>query len=256
MHQPEEILREIRRITEEILGGSLVGIYVHGSLAFGCFTWEKSDIDYLVVIRAPMTQAQKVEYIRRIFKLNQKAPPKGIEMSVVLAEHCRNFVHPTPYELHFSCGHLDSIREDPEGYCARMQGVDPDLAAHFTVTRAVGHVLCGAPVGEVFAPVPPRDYLDSIRYDVENAAEDIFENPVYMTLNLCRVLAYMRENAVLSKVQGGEWGLRCLPDKYHGILAGALRAYAADGKFCAEEHREVLTDFAQYMLRRIFGGGQ
>ena len=34
---------------EEILGKNLVGIYAHGSLAFGCFSWERSDIDFLVV---------------------------------------------------------------------------------------------------------------------------------------------------------------------------------------------------------------
>ncbi|WP_161567304.1 hypothetical protein [Acidilutibacter cellobiosedens] len=35
---------------QTILGDNLVGIYVHGSIAFGCFHEEKSDIDFIAVI--------------------------------------------------------------------------------------------------------------------------------------------------------------------------------------------------------------
>ena len=89
-----------------------------------------------------------------------------------------------------------------------VHGLDRDLAAHFTVTRAVGVPLWGAPAADVFAPVPAADYLDSIWYDVEGAEDDILENPVYVILNLCRVLAYLRDGAVLSKAQAGNGASR------------------------------------------------
>ena len=47
----QEILRKIATAYTKILQDNLAGIYVHGSIAFGCFHWSKSDIDFLVVDR-------------------------------------------------------------------------------------------------------------------------------------------------------------------------------------------------------------
>lgn len=41
MHDPWQTLRQVLEAYREILGGALCGFYVHGSLAFGCFSWEK-----------------------------------------------------------------------------------------------------------------------------------------------------------------------------------------------------------------------
>ncbi|MBR4888783.1 MAG: DUF4111 domain-containing protein [Clostridia bacterium] len=252
MNDPQIILKEIKRFSEEILGSNLVGLYVHGSLAFGCFTWQNSDIDYLAVVERPLTQEEKTAYIAAVLELNKKAPPKGIEMSVVLAEHCRNFVHPTPYELHFSNAHLQRAEENTTAYCEAMHGLDPDLAAHFTVTRAVGKAFFGPEPAEMFAPVPRETYLDSIRLDIENAAEDIFENPVYMILNLCRVWAVLRDDAVLSKEQGGRWALPLLEPQLQPIVQAALNAYTGKAAFPMETLQNELPVFARKMLERIF----
>lgn len=253
MNTPQAILEEIRSMSESILGDNLTGIYVHGSCAFGCFNPHKSDIDYLAVVKRPLTLDEKKRYISALLALNEKAPPKGIEMSIVLERDCRQFVHPTHYELHFSNAHLEAIARDLTAYCTEMQGDDRDLAAHFTVTRAVGFALCGRTIEEVFAPVPREAYLDSIRYDVENAERDIFEHPIYVILNLCRVLAYIEEGAVLSKAQGGQWGLAHLPMRYHGLIEEALDCYADDRSYPTEVHRDLLGAFATEMLKVGFG---
>ena len=249
MHH-EAILQQIRTRYEAILGETLVGIYVHGSIAFGCFDPRVSDIDFLVVLDEPPTVAQKKQLLQVLLDLTPHCPPKGLEMSVVLAQHCRPFVYPTPYEFHFSNAHLERARRDPEEYCTNFHGTDKDLAAHFTVTRAVGQTLCGKPIDEVFGEVPRECYLDSIRYDVENAAADIAENPVYVILNLCRVIAYLRDGVILSKKSGGEWGLSHLPTRYHAILRAALSAYIS-----GETYQHDLTteqQLAYEMLAKIF----
>ena len=41
----ENLLQQIVLTAQKAFGENLVGIYVHGSLAFGCFRWEQSDID-------------------------------------------------------------------------------------------------------------------------------------------------------------------------------------------------------------------
>lgn len=233
-----------------ILGANLLGIYVHGSIGFGCYNPAKSDIDFLVVTETAPDLLQKQQMIRLLLQLAPHAPEKGMEMSVVLRRDCRNFVHPTPYQLHYSAAHHARYEQDLAGYCRQMQGTDADLAAHFTVTRAVGIALVGPEPRQMFAPVPAEAYLESIRWDVENAAQDVRENPVYVLLNLCRVLAYLREGAVLSKAQGGLWGLQRLPQPYHGILRAALDAYSSDGAYRPDDETE--QRFVRMMLSEIF----
>ena len=241
------LLKRICDAYRAILGDKLTGVYLHGSLAFGCFTWATGDIDFLVVAESPLTQAEKETLVRVLLDMSADAPPKGFEMSVVLRRDCDPVVHPVPFELHFSNAHKARAEADLSAYCRDMHGVDPDLAAHFTVTRAVGQAVYGPPVTEVFGAVPRSAYVDSILFDVENAEADIAGNPVYITLNLCRVLAYVQDSLVLSKEQGGYWGLAHLPAAYHPLLRDALAAYggaafpAADG----------LQAFASDMLRRI-----
>lgn len=246
----DKLLSGVRDACVNALGDVLTGVYVHGSIAFGCFTWEKSDVDFLIVVNRAVSLEEKVSLMQALIELDEDAPPKGFEMSVVQLSVCREFTHPAPYELHYSNAYYDSCRKDVRAHCERLHGFDPDLAAHFTVVRAVGFALCGKPVEEVFAPVPREDYIDSLMYDIASAKTDIEENAVYVILNLCRILAYLSEGCVLSKRQGGEWGLIHLPDANHALLQAALDAYA-DRIDAARLSVYPLSGFAEDMLRRI-----
>lgn len=245
-----EILNQISCAYQKILGPNLAGIYVHGSAAFGCFNWNKSDIDFIVVTKTPPAQEQKCELIQVLLNLKKDCPPKGLEMSLVLEEHCRHFSYPARFELHFSNFHMDRCKKDLKGYCASMNGTDKDLAAHFTVVREAGIVLWGKDIPSVFGPVPKNDYLDSIKCDIENAREGIAEEPVYIILNLCRVLAFLQEGSVLSKEQGGLWAKDSLPSVYTPLIEEALGSYRTGKTFSADSL--PLREFSDYMLELIF----
>ena len=244
-----DLLNAAARAAQRAFADSLVGVYAHGSIAFRCFRWETSDIDFLVVVRETPTLAQKEAYIRALLKLDKKAPKKGLEMSVVLLNVCQNFVYPTPYALHFSNLHKARCAADIKAFCETMHGMDADLAAHFAVARAAGFAVCGAPIDAVFGPVPREDYLDSILRDAKDAATGIRENPTYYTLNLCRVLAFILDGAVLSKAQGGAWGAKRLPEQYRPLIQGALNAYVAGAPFSPAD--DEAGEFAAYMMGRM-----
>lgn len=221
-----------------------MGIYVHGSIAFGCFDWNKSDIDFIAVIGEPICVQTKSQLLQVLTELSTKATPKGLEMSLVLRKHCENFVHPTPYELHFSNSYTQDLIDE---------GVktDWDLAAHFTVIKNVGIVLTGKRIDDVFGEVPRGAYLDSICKDIENAAKDVLDNPVYIILNLCRVYAYVKDGSVLSKEQGGKWGLKNLPKEYHGLITSMLNNYTYGKPIIKNPIMEI--SFCEHMLDLIFG---
>ena len=245
----EALIRGYAERTGSILRGSLTGVYLHGSSVMGCFNPQKSDIDLITVVERPLSDPVKRELMEMTVACSAIGPAKGIEMSVVLREVCSPFVYPTPFELHFSEGHLERYRSDPEAYIRSMKGTDKDLAAHFTIINRRGKRICGAPIEEVFAEVPDRDYMDSILYDVENAAEEITKYPMYLTLNLARVLAYAEDKLVLSKKEGGEWAAERLPAEYRPLIGEALREYGESEE--AVYDNALAVRFAGYVLDRI-----
>jgi streptomycin 3"-adenylyltransferase len=245
---PEKLLNEIVAGYREILGGLLIGFYVHGSIAFGCYNTKFSDIDFLVVVRETPMLEMKKSMISLLLKLDCDAPAKGFEMSVVLESFCREFVYPTPFELHYSNFHRERALADLSSYCAVMNGADRDLAAHFTVIKAVGIRLWGCDISNLFGEVKKEYYLDSIRGDISGAVEEITENTVYIILNLCRVLAYTRDGLICSKRDGGEWGIRKLP-RYAKLISTALDCYRGSGMI--EADADWLREFARFMLGEI-----
>ena len=242
----------------KILGDGLTGVYLHGSAAMGCYEPAKSDVDLIAVTETAPDDKQKRAFLDMTAALHKtaaggRAGHGGIEMSVVRRAVCRPFVYPTPFETHFSAMHADAYERDPDGYVQRMKGTDRDLAAHFTVILKRGRCLCGLPIKEVFGEVPAEAYLDSIRNDVAGAKEEIAENPAYFTLNLVRVLAYQTEGTVLSKREGGEWGLTRLPERFRPLIRAALADYG--GKEGIRYEPELLREYAAYMLGLIFHEG-
>lgn len=243
------LLNEIRRTHMEILGENLVGLYLHGSIAFGCFNPQKSDVDYIAAVRKPLAPDTRLRLLEAVYRLNWEAPAKGLEMSAVLLQYCRDFVYPTPFELHFSNAHRSAYARDPGGFAEAMRGTDSDLAAHFTVLRHKGIALCGPPVPSVFGAVPWENYLDSICADIADAETAVQNDPVYVLLNLCRVLAAVREKRVLSKAEGGAWGLAHLDMRFAPLLHEALECYRTGGAFGPD--KEFAADFCRYALDRI-----
>ncbi len=235
--------------SKEILRDNLVGVYLHGSAVMGCFNPEKSDIDLIIVVKDSMSDADKRAYMDMVVDLNADAPAKGIEMSIVKKDVCSPFVYPTPFELHFSVAHLNWYLTDPDNYILKMNGADKDLAAHFTIILNRGKCLYGAPIKDIFGPVPKADYLDSIYEDITAATEDITDDTMYLTLNLARVLAYKKEGLILSKKEGGEWALRYLPEEYHSLILDALKEYEKAESISYDI--ELATRYAEYMLTEI-----
>jgi predicted nucleotidyltransferase len=231
---------------KNILDKNLVGIYLHGSLAMGCYT-TSSDIDFIALVKESIDIVTKKAIIGSIITL-KNLPEKGIEMSIALEKHAKEFIYPTPFELHYSDSHKDRYISDSNYICGGS--MDKDLAAHFTIIKHKGICLCGKRIEEAFSDVPRKYYIDSIISDIAHAKEDIIENTVYITLNLCRVLYYIKENVICSKLDAGIWAKKIVPQRYGQIVEDAMEVYINKlGQM--EYNKELLVKYADYMLEEI-----
>ncbi len=226
---------------QQALGSGLVGVYLHGSLAMGCYYRPKSDLDLLVVVGERLDPTVRRELALMTADLSGARPTLGnLELSVLWQGHTRHFAHPSPYELHYSAAWRERIRRGEVDYAT--DGRDPDLAAHCSVVRVRGVALVGPPIAEIFGPVPWDDYLDAVLDDYRWIVEDdhILETPVYGVLNCCRALALLTEGegTVRSKEEGGLWGLTHLPVEHRPLIEQALRCYRSPDRI-DEAHRRT-----------------
>lgn len=169
-------------------------------------------------------------------------------MSIILEKYAKQFVYPTPFELHYSDSHKDKYLFNEDYICGN--DVDPDLAAHMTIIKHRGVCLYGRGIDDVFSDVPRGYYIDSILRDIKNAEDDILDNPVYIILNLCRVLYFIKENVISSKLEGGIWGKNILSEKYKSLIEDALNVYIKKSDEMTYE-KDIYIKFSCYMLNEI-----
>jgi len=239
----KELINSILKNFVDILSNNLLGFYLHGSLAMGCFNPLISDIDFLAIVKQKLIVKQKKAIIDYLLGLHGKSPVKAVEMSVILEGSVRNFVYPTPFELHYSEGWYERYRNEEVDYS--IQRFDEDLAAHFVITKNRGICLFGEPIDELFPEIPEEIYIRSILYDAEAIFQAVEKNPVYSILNLCCILAFLKDKTIVSKKEGGEWALEHLPAIYSPVIKSPLTVYSDNG---GEEqvNKNELNKFMKY----------
>lgn len=245
------LLKEFVTSFSHYLSDDLLGIYLHGSLAMGSYNPASSDIDLLVVVTQKLTPEQLTDIGTLMMKLSQKITSHGFEMSIVTKDALTHFQYPTPYELHFSDSNKDDFSQGKIRFEEKM--TDPDLAAHFVVTKERGICLYGVPISTLFPDVPKSIFLDSIMKDSEWSYKNLLKGsdsgtcrvPVYAVLNFCRILVYMEEGRITSKREGGEWALKNVPHTFNPLIKEALKEYMQSGS-AQYVDCQVLKQFGQY----------
>jgi len=243
-----ELVLSILARYRDIIADNLLGFYLHGSLAMGCFSPSVSDVDFLAIVRRPLGIAQKKAVISFLLSQSESRPVADVEMSIVREECLRDFVYPTPFELHYSIDHYQRYRNGQVDFS--VQACDEDLAAHFVIARRFGVCLHGPPAGEMFPEIPEDAYVRSLVADAEWAGQRAEEAPDYAILNLCRVLAFLREDRITSKKEGAEWGLEHLPREFAPLIKGALGRYRDAGSGTAPDI-DLLKDFVGYVREEV-----
>jgi len=244
----KELIKSILENFLDTLSNNLLGLYLHGSLAMDCFNPLISDVDLLAVVKQKLSVEQKKNIINYLLEIHDDSPVTAVEMSIVLEEELKNFVYPTPFELHYSEEWYERYRKGEVDYS--IQRFDEDLPAHFIITKNRGICLFGKLIDEVFPEIPEEIYIRSILYDAEAIFRATEKNPTYTILNLCRILAFLTDKIIVSKKEGGEWALEHFPILFTTIIKQALNVYSGEK---AEEQidRNELNSFIIYVTKKL-----
>ncbi|RLQ94576.1 nucleotidyltransferase domain-containing protein [Falsibacillus albus] len=246
------IIFNLKNEIMKILNEDIIGFYIHGSLAMGGFNPKKSDIDVLVVT----PKSIKVDAKRKLAKLllMYSNSPFPIEISFINKDQLKNWLHPCPFDFHYSevwrGRYENDLLKGTDNFLNDSINTDPDLAAHVTITKNRGICVEGKPIDQVFPLIPCGDYTASIIGDFQECIENIEEDPTYCTLNLIRVFWYLKEGVISSKQEAGEWGLLTLPKEMGDTIKKVIDCYGTEKDANGFEKDELLV-IKDYIAKNV-----
>jgi streptomycin 3"-adenylyltransferase len=235
-----------------IFGGGLVGVYLHGSAALGCYG-PHSDIDVLVALDRPSSPAEQEQLAALCLAVSEATWDAAthclLELDGIVAPDLRPWRYPPPLDFHYSESYRDAFeRGEPRPW---RVDVSADLAASIRVLHAAGVVLDGAQIADVFPPVPTPDYRDAIARDLPWCLEHKEGKRLYAVLSLPRIWAGLTADDVYSKTAAADWALPRLPPELRPVLEHALSVYRGRADDCWAGL--PVDDYIAYVVARITG---
>jgi streptomycin 3"-adenylyltransferase len=234
------------------VGDDLVGIYLHGSLAMGCFNPARADIDLIVLTEHPMSLSTKWRVAQVLLRLS--GAPSPIEITFLHRADVDPWTHPTPFDLRYGESQREQYEHDLRsgGWkdWNRRALRDGGLAAQVKLARSRGVCLWGEAIEDALPDVPRADYLESVLADLAWARDRAGVTLDHRVLNLARAWGYLETNAVMSKEEGGVWALGALPGRHAPPVEAALRLYRGDAAAAVVDDQSIL-ETVEFVERRI-----
>ncbi len=238
------LLAEFLASVQATLGGDFTGLYLHGSLAYGDFNLQTSDIDFLVVTGGHLSK----------------------EAFTALKDmHTRLFASGWAWSQRLEGAYIpknDLRRHDPAHIPIPWLGVD----GHFTletlgsdwiiqrwILREKGIIVAGPPLKPMIDPVSADDLREAVRGSLREwwsppfPSPERFENSecqVYAILTMYRSLYVLEHNRIASKPEAARWAQAALGDPWGRLIEEAAE-WREGKKF---DRLEETMEFIYYTL--------
>jgi predicted nucleotidyltransferase len=236
----------------DVLGGDLVGAYLHGSAVLGGLRPD-SDIDVLVVSTRRTTADEKRRLIGFVLGLSgdraSSVPGRPIELDIVVASEIRPWRYPPTFDFHYSELWRDRFESgDVEPW---SEPTNPDLASAITMVLVGDTSLIGPPAADVFDRVPRADYVDAVRRDTANVDDYLPWDTRNVVLTLPRIWSAIATDRIDSKESAAIWALPMLPAEHRIVLERALAAYRGELADTWDDLRPETRAYVDHVVREI-----
>ena len=219
------------------LGDKLHAVYLYGAIAFPEAD-ASGDVDYHVIIREPLTGAEKTGIEELHAMLARDYAPAGADMDGY-------------YLL------LDDARGTTPPAHQLLPGViDQSWALHCAHIRAGRYIrLHGPDPAEIYPAVSWPELEAALWHEHDFIARHLTEYPDYCILNLCRLIySFQARDVVVSKRFSAGWARAAFP-QWSGLIDGARASYDLGHR--AEDQAALagqVASFYDFAVGQIQGG--
>ena len=251
----KEQISKLKDIWLNCLGESIIGIYIHGSIALDCFMDDVSDIDLLILCDRRIHREERILISKDIINIDVK--PSHLEMSAIWINDLNPWKYPTPCQFHYSDTWTEHYKKLLRGdikdsFIVDEDFCDSDIACHVHLTNQNGICIYGRPIEEVFPVVPEDDFWNSISNDINEYEFEAY-HPRYFASNILilgRILSYKKEKRILSKYDGGIWVRGYVPERFRYIIDNAIKEWYL-GEKGIKYIEEDLQELKKFLISEI-----
>ncbi|MBZ0293278.1 MAG: DUF4111 domain-containing protein [Anaerolineae bacterium] len=198
-------MQTLSREITDILADNLVGLYLFGSLTYGDFDPQSSDIDLVAILNQPASQPQLalLEQMHRQVEMKYPTWAERIECSYTPREMLKNILPP-----------LEPRPYVGEGTFYPEAEYGNEWIINLYLMREHGLALIGPAFQELVDPIPIIEVEKACIRDLFREWEPKMADPAwlanshyqsYVVLNLCRILYTVLAHATGSKKVSARW---------------------------------------------------
>jgi predicted nucleotidyltransferase len=216
------VLQLLHAQVQSVLGDSMAGMIVHGSLAAGDFDPQRSDVDVLVITAAELPP----EMLPALAAMHARLTASGAHWATKLEV---SYIPLAALRRHDPAhAHHPALRVDGS-FGVDGHGSEWIIQRH--IIREKGIVIAGPPPDTLIDPVLPDDLRRAVvvllqewwapqlqdQHRLRNC-----EYQAYAILTMCRMLYTLQEGAIVSKPVAARWAQHEHRERWAGLIQQAL----------------------------------
>ncbi|WP_087107114.1 aminoglycoside adenylyltransferase family protein [Halomonas citrativorans] len=237
-------------VVEDVLGDSIIGIYLFGSAVVGGLRHE-SDVDILVAVSRPPGLWQRKSLVARLMDVSgaigNSQTIRPLELTVVTISDVVPWQFPPRAEFVYG----EWLRAQFEAGNVPEPARDPDLAIVLKKVRDNSLSLYGRSAAEVFEPVPMADIQKAIRDSLPSLLNHIEGDERNVILTLSRMWLTAATGNIAPKDVATMWAEQQAPAAHAALLKYAREGYLGRGNDWWEDKYEAMKALVAYMKNNI-----
>lgn len=245
-----EVIDELARDIPNALGENLIALYLTGSLTYGDFDLDSSDIDYLAIMEREISDGERTELTRSHAEIGERHPTwrPRIEGSYVTRSMLSFMTPPPQGRPYFNQGAF----WDPD------PGYGNEWLINLYAIQESGVLLVGSPPDALIPHVNIDDVRTASHRDLFDERIPELDDPdflpnshheAYVTLTLCRILHRHYNDGIASKRVAATW-----VQKHYGEPWQSLVARAASWRHGDElNSRDQVIAFTRFVAQQLEG---
>ncbi|WP_036720522.1 aminoglycoside adenylyltransferase domain-containing protein [Paenibacillus harenae] len=241
----ESLLADI----QDTLGEKLEGLYVYGSLAWGDFDPDISDIDLLAIVSSDVTE-EECEALRNMheqFANRHPAWNDRIEAQYLSVDGLKTFREKR-----------SRIAVISPGEPLNMKDAGVEWLQNWYCVQQYGKALYGPALSTIMAPIPKEAFLAAVKAYARQwetfVINTLHSRPYqgYAILTLCRALYTLTHGEQTSKRKAAEWFKEAYPEQAQTVAGAWLwRERYRDAGIDHEQTYEQTVRFVEFAIGQL-----
>ncbi|MFF4855794.1 aminoglycoside adenylyltransferase family protein [Streptomyces rubiginosohelvolus] len=214
-------LRETVGWAGRVLGGNLIGAYLHGSSVLGGLK-PASDVDVLLVSRRPMDERERRALLEGLLSISGSGDTaRPVELTVVVQSEVRPWRYPPTCDFLYG----EWLRAEYEAGTVPRPEPMPDLALLISMTLTGDSPLTGPRPAQVLDPVPHSDLVRASVAGIPELLDDLEGDTRNVLLTFARIWATLATGRIMPKDAAADWAVGQLPPEHRAVLEHARQLY-------------------------------